>query len=236
MFSLRSAVTLMLKSGGKHGATIPYTFTSAADFASYAATHDICIVSKDGVKKRGVLSLADVQLCEAGDYLLRTAPFDSFEEDVDNLKRAGMKTSGGLEQATTKAILTSASLIAEFGELCSIDYGPRVIFYDHCGRFRFGMGGVVVSSNVLILHEARQTPTLSDVRMQVLNKSLLKSILADPSAYRTSPRGCLEALSGITEIVPVISGYNVRPEVEAACKAAGVRCVKVDGCDYSSAS
>ena len=79
LYSLQSAVTLMLKTGGKHGVTIPCTFTSAADFASYAATHDIYIVSKHGVKKRIVLSLADAQLCEAGDYLLLKIPFDSLD-------------------------------------------------------------------------------------------------------------------------------------------------------------
>ena len=80
-------MTLVLKSGGKHGATMPHTFTSAADFASYAATHDICLVSKDGVRKKGVRSLADAQLDKTGDFLLITTPFDSLDDDVGNLKR-----------------------------------------------------------------------------------------------------------------------------------------------------
>ena len=79
------AVTHKLKSGGKRGSTMPYDFTSAADFASFAATRDICLVSKDGLKKKGVRSLADAQSGDAGDYLLLTAPFDSLEEDVSNL-------------------------------------------------------------------------------------------------------------------------------------------------------
>ena len=123
-------MTLVLKSGGKHGAKMPHTFTSAAHFASYATTHDIALVSKDGVRKMGVHSLADAQAGIAGDYLLLTAPFDSLEEDVSNLKRARVNLSGGQEQATTKAILTSPSLLAEFGELRSIADGHGVTFFD----------------------------------------------------------------------------------------------------------
>ena len=226
----------MLKSGGKRGAIMPYEFSSAADFASYAATHDICLVSKEGTKKKGVRSLADAQSGKAGDYLLLTAPFDSLDEDVSNLKRAGANLSGGLEQATTEAISTSPSLIAEFGRLHSIAGGQGVVFFDHSGKSRLEVDGLVVSSAVVIMNEAKQTPTLMDVGHQLPRKAQLEYILANPSAYTTKPPGCLEAIDGITKVVPVISGYLFRPDVEAACKAAGVRCMKTNGYDYSSAS
>jgi hypothetical protein len=228
-------VTLVLKSGGKHGAKMPYTFTSAADFASYATTHDISLVSKDGARKHGVRSLADALAGTAGDYLLLTAPFDSLEEDVSNLKRAGTNMSGGQEQATTKAILTSLSLIAEFGELRPIADGQSVIFLDHSGKPRLEVDGLVVNSTVVIVNEVKQTPTLADVNEQAPRMALLELILANPSAYTTKPPDCLDAMVGITKVIPVISGYNFRPEVEAACKAAGVRCMKTNGSDYSSA-
>lgn len=233
--SSRTAVTLTLKSGGKHGSTVPHTFTSAAHFASFAATHDIFLVSKDGAKKKGVHSLADARSGEASDYLLLTAPFDSLEDDVSNLKRAGVNVSCGLERATTKAILTSPSLIAEFGELRSIADGQGVIFFDHSGKPRLEVDGLVVNSAVVIVNEAKQTPTLADVSEQVPRKALLECILANPSEYTTKPPGCLNAMAGIAKVVPVISGYNFRPEVEAACQAAGVRSVKTNGRDYSSA-
>ncbi len=234
-FSLQASVTLVLKSGGKHGAAAPHTFASPADFASYAATHDIFLVSKSGVKKKGVHSLADAQSGEAGDYLLLTAPFDSLEEDVSNLKRAGTNMSGGQEQATTKAILTSPSLIAEFGMLRSIADGQGVTFFDHSGKPRLQVDGLVVSSSVVIINEAKEAPTLADVSVQSPRKALLELILADPSAYTTTPAGCLDAMAGITRAIPVLSGYFFRPDVEEACKAAGVRCMKTNGYDYSPA-
>lgn len=228
------AVTLSLKSRGKHSTTIPYTFTSASHFESFAATHDICLVSKDGAKKKGVQSLADTQSGVAGDYLLLTAPFELLDEDVSNLKRAGKNMSGGLEQATTKAILTSQSLVTEFGKLRSIADGQGVVFFDHTGKPRLEVDGLFINSSVVIVNEAKQTPTLEDVNEQAPRKALLEVILANPSAYTTMPPGCLDAIGGITEVIPVISGYNFRPEVEAACEAAGVRCVKTNGSDYSS--
>ena len=227
-------MTLVLKSGGKHGATMPHTFTSAADFASYAATHDICLVSKDGLKKKIVRSLADAQLDKTGDFLLITTPFDSLDDDVGNLKRARNNLSSGLEQATTEAILTSPPLIAEFGELRCISGGQGAIFYDHVDKQVLRVGGLVVSSTFVIANEARQTPTLADVSDQTIRKARLELILANLSAYTTQPPDCLDAMAGCTKVVPVISGCYFSPDVEAACKAAGVRCMKTNGADYSS--
>ena len=228
-------MTLVLKSGGKRGAIMPYEFSSAADFASYAATHDICLVSNIGTKKKGVRSLADAQSGKAGDCLLLMAPFDSLEEDGSNLKRAGANTSGGQEQATTMAILTSPLLIAEFGPLRSIADGQSVAFFDHSGKPRLEVDGLFVNSAVVIVNEAKHTPTLADVSEQVPRKALLELILANPSAYTTKPPDCLDALAGITKVIPVISGFFFRPDVEEACKTAGVRCMKTNGYDCSPA-
>jgi hypothetical protein len=235
-FSLQVTVTLMLKSRGKHGATMPYTFSSAAHFASFAATHDIVLVSKDGAKKKGVLSLTDAQSGEASDFLLLTAPFDSIDEDVNNLKRAGGNMSSGLEQATTKAMLTSSLLIAEFGELRPIADGQSVTFYDHEGKARLEVDGLVVNSAVVLVNEAKQTPTLADVSQLAPLRAMLELILSNPLEYTTKPPDCLNSMIGITKVVPVLSGYCFRPEVEAACKAAGVRCIKTNGQDYSLSS
>lgn len=101
-----SAVTLMIKSGGRRGALVPYTFSSPAKFEAHAATHTIHLVSKDGKKKRGVLSLAYARADAEGDYLLQTAPFDDLDEDVSNLRRHRQNMSSGHEQVTTQAIVT----------------------------------------------------------------------------------------------------------------------------------
>ena len=98
------------------------------------------------------------------------------------------------------------------------------------------MDGLVVNSAVVIFNEVKQTPTLVDVCMQAPRKTLLEHILSNPSAFTTKPRNCLDAVAGVTKVVPIISGYNFHPDVEAACTAAGVRCVKTNGSDYSSAT
>ena len=227
------AVTLKLKSGGKRGSTMPATFSSAADFASFAATRDICLVSKDGLKKKIVRSLSDAQSDVAGDYLLLTAPFDSLEEDVSILKRNGKRMSSGQEQATTLAIVTSPALRAEFGDLCAIADGHGIVFYDHEGNSTMEVDGLVKNSVVVLVNEAKNAPTVADVNEQRPRKALLELILSDPSKYTSSPSGCLEALAGITTVVPVLSGYHFLPEVETACKKAGVRVMKTNGSDYS---
>ena len=131
--------------------------------------------------------------------------------------------------------MTSQSLIAEFGELRSIADGRGVDFFDHVSNLEYQVDGLFVSSAVVIVTESSQTPTVADVRRQALCKALLERILANLSKYTTEPPGCLEAMGGITAVAPVISGCNFRPEVESACKAAGVRYVKINCSDYSPA-
>lgn len=41
---------------------IAYTFESAADFEEFTNTHDVAVVSKDGLLKRGVRSLRLLRL------------------------------------------------------------------------------------------------------------------------------------------------------------------------------
>ena len=185
-------------------------------------------------QEEGVLSLSDAQSDVAGDYLLLTAPFDSGEEDLSSLKRHGKHVSSGQEQATTLAIVTSPALRAEFGDLRAIAGGQPIDFYDHEGKWTMVVDGLVTNSVVVLMNEAKAAPTLGDVTKQLPRKAILKVVLSHPSEYTTSPPGCLEALAGITTVVPVLSGYHFLPEVETACNKAGVRVMKTThGSDYS---
>ena len=59
---------------------MPYTFSSPADFADFVKTHDICLVSKDGTKKRSVRTFQEATIDTVGDYFLLMTPFDTIEE------------------------------------------------------------------------------------------------------------------------------------------------------------
>ena len=95
------------------------------------------------------------------------------------------------------------------------------------------MDGRVVNSTVVIRNEAKYIPTLQDISNQAARKALLELILANPSAYTTKSPDCINAMAGITTAVPVVSGFNFRTDVEEACKAAGVRCMVTNCCDYN---
>ena len=79
---------------------MPYTFSSPADFADFVKTHDICLVSKDGTKKRSVRTFQKATIDTVGDYLLLMTPFDTIDEKVSNLQAHRKNSSNGQERAT----------------------------------------------------------------------------------------------------------------------------------------
>ena len=101
-----------------------------------------------------------------------------------------------------------------------------MLFFDATGKEVLQADGLVVSSVVVLLNEAKHKPTLADVADQVRRKGQLEGVLANPSAYATAPPHLLDAMAGITTVVPVLSGYNFEAAVESECKAAGVRAFK----------
>ena len=225
MFALPTpaAVTLMIMSGGRRGALVPYTFESPAKFETHAATHTILLVSKDGEKKKGVLSLADALSGVDGDFLLQTTPFDDLDEAVNKLKRHRQNMSSE-ERATTLAVAASPLLRAEFGDVRLLADGCPVQFVaTDKGKIVLEADGIAVNSVVVIMNEAKQVPDVADVKRLLRRAAILEDILSDPTLYTTDPPELLSAMEGITQVVPILSGYYFDASVVAACKAAGLR-------------
>lgn len=96
-------VTLLLRSGrGTRVSTLPYSFSSAADFAEFSKTGNVQRVSKNGVPLAAVRTLAEAQSGAADDILCLTAPFDTLGEDVSLYELAPCKAEemAGLTSVT----------------------------------------------------------------------------------------------------------------------------------------
>lgn len=226
----------MLKSRGKYGATVPATFSSPGDFSTFAATHDVYLTSKNGLKKLLVRSLAEAQSGVDGDYLLLTSPFDTLDEKISNLEGHRLNVSSGHEQATTAGVADSKEMNQEFGSLHVLAGGHSVRFLDATGKDVLQADGLIVNTVVVLLNEAKNRPSLADVGDQVGRKATLERILADPSSYTTVPPDVLDAMAGVKRVVPVLSGYFFETIVEDECFKTGVRAFKTNGTEYSLAA
>ena len=234
--SAPSAVTLMIKCGGRRGDLVSATFASPAEFESFAATHTIYLVSKDDKKKKLVLSLTDAQSGVEGDYLLQTSPYGDLDEDVGNVERHRQNMSSEQKQATTQAIVASPVLRAKFGDLRLLADGCPITFVDNSDEPNVVVeaDGIAVNSVVVILNEMRQAPGVADVSRLLGRAAVLERVLRN-ATYTTDPPDVLTAMEGITKVVPVLSGYYFDASVVAECEAAGVLYMKANGADYSAA-
>ena len=233
-----AAFTLMLKcrGNGKRSELVPYKFTSSEDFAKFTSTHDVFVSSKDGKKKGAVRSLLDAQNLADGDVLMLVTPFDVMDERVGTLEGNVKNTSTGQEHATTQAIERCPAMRKQFGALHVINDGYPVVFYDDKGEKALEADGLVVNSVVLLLNEVKHTPKLEDAHIQQGRARTLMDILSNPSAFSSEPVNCLPELArkGITDVRPVLSGYNFASSVETACVKEGVLVMKTNGSDYSN--
>jgi hypothetical protein len=228
--SVTAAVTLQLRQRGRQ--TVSCTFASPADFASFVSTRDIVLTSKDGVRRLLVRTLAEAQSGDEGDYLQMTAPSfgDQHDEAIAALERRRLPGSAEHERAVTSSISRCAALQSEYGELRVVADGGFVLFVDAEGGQVLHVDGLVAGLSVVLLHMAKPTPSLADVGCQVARKLQLQCILAHPSAYTSAPAWhVVEALAGITSVVPILSGATFEPAVEAQCREMGVRAFKIDG-------
>jgi len=236
-----TAVTLTLKCvSGKRSVFVPHNFTSSEHFAQFASTNRVYVASNDGRKKAAVLSLSDAQNLADGEFLMLLTPFEVMDERISNLEGNVKNTSTGHEHATTQAIAHCEKMRQQFGELHVVNDGYPVVFYDNnSGLAVLEADGLVVNSVVLLLNEVKNTPKVSDVLTQQSRARTLEGILAayrvDPSAFSSEPANCLPELAGkgITDVRPVLSGYNFAPSVEAVCVKEEVLVMKTNGSDYS---
>jgi len=162
-------------------------------------------------------------------------PFDTLDEEIDVLDGHVNDTSTGHEHAMTQAIVRCETMRAQFGELRVVNDGYSVVFYDdNNGEMVLEVDGMVANAGVLLLNEVKHTPSLADAYMQQGRACTLAAILSNPSAFSSEPADCLPELvrNGITDVRPVLSGYNFAPSVEEACVKAGVLVMKTNGSDF----
>ena len=241
-------VTLLLRSGrGTRASTLPYSFSSAADFAEFAKAGSVQRVSKNGVPLAAVRTLAEAQSGAADDTLRLTAPFDALEEDVSNLKGYRKSASSGHERATTLAMVESKELQKEFGKLSAVAKGESVVIRrgkEDVAEF----DGLARNTDRILLCSAKHAPTEGDVNELVARAARLERILEQPAGYTActfegpensvgnyelAPCEALEEMAGLTKVTPVLAGYDVKPPVLRACASIGVRVFSPNGVDYS---
>ena len=214
-----------------------YTFDSAADFKDFTKTHDIALVSKDGLMKRGVRSLSDATLVAVGDYLLLTTPFDTIDENVTNLQAYRKNDANGQERATTLAIASSEQARMEFGPLTLVCKGESIVFSNKDdGGDVLEADGIIANKEFVILNSVKHSPKKEDVVSLVSAKKVLEKILARPSGYLSEPEGALKEMKGIKKVKPFLSGYDFPPEVLKTCRKHRVHAIRPNGLDYGLAS
>ena len=240
----------MLRSGrGTRATTEPCSFSSAADFAKFVETRDVHRVSKDGLPLMMVRTLAEALSGASDDFLRLTAPFDALAEDVSNLNGYRKNASNGHERATMLAIARSAVLQREFGELCEVAKGESVVFQQGLPLVDvMEVDGLVRNTDRVLLCSAKHAPTEHDVNEVVASAVRLERILKAPSSftastfegpmtaagnYKLAPCKALEEMTGITQVTPILAGYDVKPPVLRACASVGLCVLVPNGTDYS---
>ena len=123
--------------------------------------------------------------------------------------------SAAQEQASTMAIVSSASLTAEFGPMRPLADGGPVTFVDHDGKMTFEAdGGVILNTVVLLVNEAKLAPTYVDVHEQG-PRSCSRASLLTHQPIRLVKVVSAEAMAG-KRVVPVLSGHKFDATVEEA--------------------
>ena len=217
----------------KHRGVLPVDFSSAEDFKSFVATNLVYWVSERGQSKKIVRTLAEAQqvVKVPGDFLELASNLDDLSNDVTNLRK---NASSGLEQQTTRAIERDPALIELLGDLRALADGHSIVFIDSSNKHVLEVDGLVINSVCVLVNECKQSPTVSDVESLISRVGVFKTILRNCRGHTSYPPECIHELDGITEVVPVLSGFNFLPEVMAKCRAEGVRVMQTNGIGYTA--
>uniref|UniRef100_A0A7S0U2W8 Uncharacterized protein n=2 Tax=Hemiselmis andersenii TaxID=464988 RepID=A0A7S0U2W8_HEMAN len=217
-----------------HNSTI--TFATNEKFEKFVATRDIWHMKRAKGRADERLS-AITSLAEAvsasqqdGTFLLLDNPADELREDVSALKGGEKNRATGLEQQTTKALVSDATFQREFGNLSLVNGGePVEIKVAGDSNVAFEVDGLVRNGWQLLLNSAKGTPTEGDVTEVRDTASRLREVLQNPSNYETLPESALSEFEGLREVVPVLSGYCFADSVKQVAESRGVRWVHTDG-------
>jgi len=218
-----------------HNSTI--TFATNEKFERFVATRDIWHM-KRGARGRvderlsAITSLAEAVSAsqQDGTFLLLDNPADELREDVSAIKGGEKNRATGLEQQTTKALVSDATFQREFGNLSLVNGGePVEIKVAGHSDVAFEVDGLVRNGWQLLLNSAKGTPTEGDVTEVRDTASRLREVLQNPSNYETLPESALSEFEGLREVVPVLSGHCFADGVKQVAESRGVRWVHTDG-------
>jgi hypothetical protein len=77
--------------------------------------------------------------------------------------------------------------------------------------------GLCLNSKLVVLNEAKATPSSFDVNGLTKRGLLLKLILASPDGYETKPPEVKQQLEKFRDVRLVLSGYHFKEQVEIVC-------------------
>jgi hypothetical protein len=208
------------------------TFT-ASEFKEFAMAMGRAVfhMTKDGSRKRGIKTLEEATSVAPPDFLLLATPFDT----VADLEGFTRNHASGLEQQTMRSIANNPAFIDKYGALTALADGEPITFYAADNKPLLEADGLVKNSVCLLFNEAKHAPSPADVEALEARADVLRSVLAHPgNVKRTHPPGMMEQLAGITEVVPVLSGFHFKPTLMELCRQRGVIPVTTDGDGFSS--
>ena len=159
-----------------------------------------------------------------GTYLyLAGSTFEEDDKNLKNLERVRSSVAYGLEVETTRALAADESAEKEFGTLTALNDARAVTFVQKGkpGNILLEADGLCLNSKLVVLNEAKATPSSFDVNGLTKRGLLLKGILASPDDYETKPPEVKQQLEKFRDVRLVLSGYHFKEQVVIACAKPG---------------
>ena len=226
--SAEETVTLTFKSKG--GNPFPMTFTPKRFEAFVSKGRTVMQMTKDGSRKRGIVTLEEAKSVAPPDYLLLSTPFDT----VADLESFTRNHGSGLEQQTNRSIANNPALCDTYGALTALADGEPITFYAADNKPLLEADGLVKNSVCLLFNEAKHSPSPDDVKALEARAEFMRTLLANPgNVMRTYPPGMMEQLVGVKEVVPVLSGFRFAPKLMELCRQRGIVPMTTDGNGFS---
>ena len=193
------------------------------------------LVSKDGAVLEDIMTLeyAVESMNRLPSATLRCTR--SFDDDVRDLRGFVANVAEALEQTTTRALCSDASLKRNFGPLVALNFAEHFTVSSRSGGEllqEIEVDGLVVGARVVFLNSTKQTPSLKHVDEVAADAKKLQDMLAlHITSLSTNPHEVKAKLNDIARlpIVPYLSGNSFSAAVEAKCREKGVGIVRPSG-------
>jgi hypothetical protein len=185
-------VTLVFRGKVAHRG-LPRTFANPDEFVSFALSHDVYRVNKDGVRLGYVSSLDEARAVVAPDFL----QVQGLSDAVANLELYKENAAHGLEQQTTRAIAINPTFLEEFGSALRLVAGGEPVVFRALGSPTplLEVDGLVAAGTAdVFMNECKSTPGRNHIASICTNlKGTLERVLANTKAYVAAPP-CLDDL------------------------------------------